>query len=85
MPRSNHQQDIRVDRSFYFKKWSLILYADIQNIYNHKTKSPDLLVPEEDANGSYRVDPDRPGHYLMRYIKNDTGTLLPSVGIIVDF
>lgn len=82
---SFHQLDIRVDRSFYFKKWSLILYADIQNIYNHKTKSPDLLVPEEDTNGNYRVDPDRPDHYLMRYIKNDMGTLLPSVGIIIDF
>lgn len=80
-----HQLDIRVDRSFYFKRWSLILYADIQNIYNHKTKSPDLLVPEENADGSYRVNPARPDHYLMRYIKNDTGTLLPSVGVIIEF
>lgn len=82
---SFHQLDIRVDRSFYFKKWSLILYADIQNIYNHKTKSPDLLVPQENSDGSYKIDPERPDHYLMRYIKNDTGSLLPSVGIIVEF
>ena len=82
---SFHQLDIRVDRSFYFKKWSLILYADIQNIYNHKTQSPDLLVPQENPDGSYKIDPEHPDHYLMRYIKNDTGTLLPSVGIIIDF
>ena len=82
---SFHQLDIRVDRSFYFKKWSLILYADIQNIYNHKTKSPDLLVPQENPDGSYKIDPELPDRYLMRYIKNDTGTLLPSVGIIIDF
>ncbi|KIO42843.1 TonB-dependent receptor [Sanguibacteroides justesenii] len=80
-----HQLDIRVDRSFYFHRWSLILYADIQNIYNHKTKSPDLLVPAENPDGSYIVDKNNPDHYIMRYIKNDTGTLLPSIGIIIDF
>lgn len=80
-----HQQDIQVDRSFFIKKWSLILYADIQNIYNHKTKSPDLLVLQENSDGSYKIDPDHPDRYLMRHIKNDTGTLLPSMGIIIDF
>lgn len=81
-----HQLDVRVDRSFYFRKWSLILYADIQNIYNYKAKGPDDLVPVENPDGSYQKDPDRPGYYRMRGIKNDLGgTVLPSVGIIVDF
>lgn len=81
-----HQLDVRVDKSFFFKKWSLILYADIQNIYNYKEKGPDNLVPAENADGSYRKDPARQGYYLMRNIGNDLGgTVLPSVGIIVDF
>lgn len=81
-----HQLDIRVDKSFFFKKWSLILYADIQNIYNYKAQGPDNLIPVENADGSYRKDPDREGYYLMRNIKNDIGgTVLPSVGVIVDF
>lgn len=81
-----HQLDVRVDKSFFFRKWSLILYADIQNIYNYKAKGPDDLVPVENSDGSYRKDPDRAGYYLMRHIKNDLGgTVLPSVGIIVDF
>lgn len=81
-----HQLDIRVDKSFFFRKWSLILYADIQNIYNYKAWGPDDLVPVENADGSYRQDPERPGYYLMRHIKNELGgTVLPSVGIIVDF
>lgn len=81
-----HQLDLRVDKSFFFKKWSLIFYADIQNIYNYKAKGPDLLVPEENPDGSYMKDPARDGYYKMRYVKNDIGgTVLPSVGVIVDF
>lgn len=80
-----HQLDIRVDRSLYFRNWSVTLYADIQNVYNHKTRKPDLLVPAENPDGSYQTDPERPGHYRMRYIKNEEGTLLPSIGIMIDF
>lgn len=81
-----HQLDVRVDKSFFFKKWSLILYADIQNIYNYKALGPDLLVPAENPDGSYKKDPNREGYYLMRNIKNDIGgTVLPSVGVIIDF
>ena len=64
-----HQLDVRVDWSL-FQKWSLILYADIQNIYNHKTCSPDLLVISAGEPGrSYKIDPEHPDHYLMRYQK----------------
>lgn len=81
-----HQLDVRVDKSFFFRKWSLMLYADIQNIYNYKALGPDDLVPQENPDGSYRKDPEREGYYLMRNIKNELGgTVLPSVGIIVDF
>lgn len=81
-----HQLDVRVDKSFFFRKWSLILYADIQNIYNYKALGPDDLVPAENPDGSYRQDPEREGYYLMRNIRNELGgTVLPSVGIIIDF
>ena len=73
-------------RVFSFRKWSLIFYADIQNIYNYKALGPDELVPVENPDGSYRKDPDREGYYQMRSIKNELGgTVLPSVGVIVDF
>lgn len=81
-----HQLDMRVDKSFFFRKWSLILYADIQNIYHYKSQGPPLLVPEKDKQGNYVKNPDREGYYQMRYIKNEIGgTILPSVGIIIDF
>ena len=81
-----HQLDVRVDKSFFFRKWSLVLYADVQNVYNYKAMGPDILVPEENADGSYRLDPEREGYYAMRWIKNEIGgTVLPSVGVIIDF
>lgn len=34
--KAGHHLDIRVDRYFNFKAWTLIAYLDIQNIYNYK-------------------------------------------------
>ena len=32
----NHSLDVRVDKRWFFSKWTLITYVDIQNIYNRK-------------------------------------------------
>ena len=36
---SNHSLDVRVDKKWFFSKWTLITYIDIQNIYNRKNIS----------------------------------------------
>lgn len=33
---TSHHLDVRVDRYFYYSNWSLIVFLDIQNIYNNK-------------------------------------------------
>lgn len=33
---TNHSLDLRVDRRFLFKAWTLIVYVDVQNVYNRK-------------------------------------------------
>ncbi|MCX8011001.1 MAG: TonB-dependent receptor, partial [Ignavibacteria bacterium] len=35
----NHSLDLRVDRRWNFEKWNLIVYLDVQNIYNRKNVS----------------------------------------------
>jgi TonB family protein len=35
-----HQLDLRIDKTFLFKRWLLKLYLDIQNVYDHQ--SPEL-------------------------------------------
>ena len=34
--RTGHHLDLRLDRRFNFSRWTMILFADIQNIYNYK-------------------------------------------------
>ncbi|HRZ78078.1 MAG TPA: TonB-dependent receptor, partial [Bacteroidales bacterium] len=45
-----HQLDIRVDKQFYFDRWSLMLYLDIQNLYNFQAEQPAVLY-NRDENG----------------------------------
>jgi hypothetical protein len=35
--------------------------------------------------GGIRIDPNDPTSYQMRFIENTAGTILPSIGIIVEF
>ena len=79
-----HQLDLRVDKEYYFKKWSLNVYLDIQNLYNFKAKQPDVLVQERDSNGQPLINPTDPTRYVLKYIPSESGTILPTIGIIVE-
>ena len=83
--RAFHQLDIRIDKQYFFRNWSLMLYADVQNVYNHKADQPDLLIRESDSNGVPLTDPTNPLKYSLKYLKNETGTVLPTIGIIIEF
>ncbi|MCS6981846.1 MAG: ferric aerobactin receptor, partial [Flavobacteriales bacterium] len=82
-----HQLDIRVDKVWYWSKFSLNLYLDIQNVYNYKFRSRDYLDIQRDAAGNPVVILNSQGQpsYLPRWIPNTTGTIIPTLGIIVDF
>ncbi|WPR74719.1 TonB-dependent receptor [Algoriphagus sp. NG3] len=80
-----HQMDLRLDKKYYFPKWSLNWYVDIQNAYNYQAEQPPLLVPVRDNSGNILVDPNDPSRYQLKYLQNPAGTILPTIGIIVDF
>lgn len=82
---SFHQLDLRVDKKYYFQKWNLNWYFDIQNAYNFQAEQPPLLIATRNAQGNIPVDPNDPSRYLLRQLSNPAGTLLPTVGIIVEF
>ena len=84
-----HQLDIRVDKTWNFKKWGLNIYLDIQNLYGFKAEERPLLIPKEDvqqnqivANPSASYDQQ---YYDMEDVQNSSGTILPTIGIIIDF
>jgi hypothetical protein len=82
---SFNQLDIRIDKSFFFKKWSLMLYLDIQNLLNYQAQQPDLLLNTQ-PDGSVQTYTDDQGNlrYRLHTISNTTGTILPAIGIMID-
>ena len=82
---SAHGLDVRIDKRWYYKKWALNAYLDIQNIYNSKTETKPYLDVVRDGNGNPIEDPDRPDSYLTREIENTAGTILPSIGLMIEF
>lgn len=80
-----HQLDIRLDKKYYFRKWILDVFIDVQNVYNKVTKGPPYLTVIRDAEGQPQINPANPGSYLTREIPNNNGTIIPSIGIIVEF
>jgi len=80
-----HQLDIRIDKSWFFNKWSMNLYLDIENLYNFKSKEPAILSVERDANGKPKEDPMDSSRYKTFFIKDESGNVLPTIGIIIDF
>jgi hypothetical protein len=92
---SFHQLDIRIDKTYFFKKWSLNLYVDIQNIYNFQAESPPQYTNTDkqgniyyyDANGNQVGQNEIPldqQYYQLRSITTPSGTILPAIGIIVE-
>ncbi len=77
--------DIRIDKTYYFKKWSLNAYLDIQNVTNAQVIAQPFLDVQRDAEGRAIEDPNNPNRYLGRNIENTSGTLLPSIGVMVEF
>jgi hypothetical protein len=86
--RPFHQLDIRIDKEFFFKTWSLNFYIDIQNIYNFKSDDQDILVRKSFVNeGHNDIYTDENGierYELVEIPSSGSGTVLPSVGISVE-
>jgi hypothetical protein len=82
---SFHQLNIRVDKKYYLKKWTLNFYLDIQNAYAAKTKVAPILLVEKDVAGNPITDPNDPTRYKTKFIENTSGILQPSLGIIIEF
>jgi outer membrane receptor for ferrienterochelin and colicin len=80
-----HQLDLRVDKSWYYNNWSLMLYFDIQNAYNFKAEQQDYLIRQEDANAKPLTDPTNSNKYLLKTLASSGGTVLPTIGIMIEF
>jgi hypothetical protein len=80
-----NQLDFRIDKRYFFEKWNLNWYFDVQNAFNFQAQQPPVLIPVRETDGSIKIDPNDPSRYQMRFIDNPAGTILPTIGIIVEF
>ena len=77
------QVDIRIDKTFYLKRCMLGFYIDLQNIAGSKLKQADVLMSTGVIN-----NPDAPiaeQRYVMKSLKQESGTLLPTLGITFEY
>ena len=80
-----HQLDLRIDKKYFFERWNLNWYIDIQNLYNFKAEQPPILIPVRDSSGAIQVNTADPSRYQLKLIENPAGNVLPTIGIIVEF
>lgn len=85
-----HQLDLRVDKNFFFKKWSLMLYLDIQNAYNFQNKEQDYVIRAKNPDGSYQTTENGSKYVFLQntaaepdLLENKGGTILPTIGIMI--
>ena len=82
--KDSHQLDVRVDKEFYFKKWVLNLYADVQNAYIFKSQGVPVYTNKDKTTGLPVTDNTNSSKYVLRELDdNFNGTILPTIGLII--
>ena len=80
----SHILDLRVDKEFYFKKWMLNVYMDVQNVYNFQSEGIPIYT-NLDVNGSPVTDTSDANKYELRKVDVLGGNVLPTLGLMVTF
>jgi hypothetical protein len=83
-----HGLDIRVDKKWFFEKWSLNAYIDVQNAYNFQSETQRQLLNRDDNGNPVIIDTSLPmdqQRYDTRTLISLNGQALPTVGIIIEF
>lgn len=84
--------DVRVDKKWFFKKWDINLYLDIQNVLGNAISKQVLILDRPlDAEGKpigtgTIINPDAPlemQRYALKYIDDSVGTTLPTIGLVI--
>ena len=85
--------DIRIDKKWFFEKWSLNLYLDVENITANTVSNPTLILDrplDENAlpiGDGEIINPNAPfaeQRYRLKEIDDAVGTVLPSIGLMIE-
>ena len=79
---AKHQLDLRLDKEFYFKRWMLNLYLDIQNAYLSSYVSAPIYT-NRDSSGEVMDHPSDPERQQLRQLDYYSKLILPTLGLII--
>ena len=79
-----HGLDLRLDKKWYFNKWSLNAYIDVENLYNFKIQLPSEVGIDSEI-GDEIYTSESSDQYSLYEIVNESGTVLPSIGLLIEF
>lgn len=92
--------DLRIDKKYNFKKWTLDIFLDIQNLYNSQNPTAPNFTLKRNPDESFATttgEPYNPGVFgnpsapnnrqkgVPVLLPNTSGARLPSIGFIVEF
>lgn len=79
------QLNARMDKRYYFTGWTLNVYFDVENVLGSELPGVPFVDVVRNAAGQPTVDPADPTRYLVRSVSNDGATVIPSIGVMVEF
>ena len=79
---AKHQLDLRLDKEFYFKRWMLNLYLDVQNAYLSSYVSAPIYT-NRDSSGEVMDHPSDPERQQLRQLDYYSKLILPTLGLII--
>lgn len=79
-----HQLDIRVDRKWFFERWSLDVFFEVQNATAAAVPQPPVTDVVRDFETGLPLDLDNDGVYDARTLDPSSGSLLPALGCIIE-
>lgn len=80
-----HQLDIRIDKKWFFERWSLDVFIEVQNATGAAVPQPTFIdVVRNPLNGQPVPSVTQPGYYDARELDPSTGAVLPALGLIVE-
>ena len=83
--KGQHGLDIRIDKKWFFKSWSLNAYIDIENILNAKRQLPSEYGIDPNLGPLAEGTENSESTIALYEIINNSGTVLPSIGLLIEF
>ena len=83
--KGQHGLDVRIDKKWFFKSWSLNAYIDIENILNAKRQLPSEYGIDPNLGPLVEGTEENSESYPLYEIINNSGTVLPSIGLLIEF